>query len=113
MGRALIVVDMLDDFVRPAGRLAVPGARNLIPAIKKELETARQRGDLVIYVCDSHDPDDREFERFPAHAIGGTPGAQVVEELAPLAGETVLTKRRFDPFFETKLDDLLAAKGIT
>ena len=112
MGRALIVVDMLNDFVQPDGPLFVPGAPEIIPAIVRELAAARGRGDLVVFVCDAHQPDDLEFQRFPPHALAGSEGAQVVKELAPQASDVVLAKHRFDPFFATDLDDLLASQGV-
>lgn len=107
MSRALIIVDMLNDFVLPEGTLRVPGVEGIVANAARELARARQEGDLVIFVCDSHDPDDREFLRYPPHAVTGTPGAEVIAELAPRAGEVVLTKQRFNPFYETDLDALL------
>lgn len=112
MRRALIIVDMLNDFVRPGAPLFVPGAPEIIPAIQDELARARAAGDLVVYVCDAHDPDDKEFARFPPHAVADSAGAQIVEELAPRPGEAVLSKRRLDPFFETELDQVLARAGV-
>lgn len=112
MRRALIVVDMLNDFVRPGAPLFVPGAPEIIPAIQRELASARQAGDLVVYVCDAHEPQDKEFQRFPPHAVADSEGARIVEELAPQPGDVVLSKRRFDPFFATDLDRLLADEGV-
>ncbi|RJX35619.1 MAG: cysteine hydrolase [Desulfarculus sp.] len=112
MRRALIIVDMLNDFVRPGAPLFVPGALEIIPAIQAELARARAAGELVVYVCDAHDPDDKEFARFPPHAVAGSPGAQIVEELAPRPGEVVLSKRRLDPFFDTELDQVLTREEV-
>jgi nicotinamidase/pyrazinamidase len=112
MRRALIVVDMLNDFVQPDGPLFVPGALEIIPAIVQELDAARDNGDLVVFVCDAHQPDDLEFQRFPPHAVAGSQGARVIKELAPQESDLVLAKQRFDPFFATDLDDLLASQGV-
>jgi|Deesub1362A_J573_1020465.scaffolds.fasta_scaffold09749_2 nicotinamidase-related amidase len=112
MAHALIVVDMLNDFVQPDGALYVPGAEGIVPAVRRELEAARAAGDLVVYACDRHAPDDREFARFPPHAVADTPGAEVVTELAPAPGEVVVAKTRFSPFFRTNLDSVLAERGI-
>ncbi|MCB2226745.1 MAG: cysteine hydrolase [Desulfarculaceae bacterium] len=103
---------MLADFARPGAALFVPGAPEIVPAIRDELEAARQAGDLVIYVCDAHEPDDKEFERFPSHAVAGSPGAEIIEELAPMPGEVVVTKTRYSPFFGTGLGEILADAGI-
>ncbi|MCF8032387.1 MAG: cysteine hydrolase [Desulfarculaceae bacterium] len=113
MSHALIIVDMLADFVRPGAALFVPGSPEIVPAIQQELAAARQAGDLVIYVCDAHDPEDKEFERFPPHAVAGSSGAEVIDELAPRPGEAVVEKRRYSPFFDTELGQVLADAGIS
>ena len=113
MSHALIIVDMLHDFVHPQGALCVPGAQEIVPAIQRELERARSAGDPVIFVCDAHAPDDREFQRFPPHAVAGSAGACVIGQLAPLDGETVVAKQRYSPFFNTELHDILEKLGIT
>jgi len=104
---------MLHDFVHPQGALCVPGAQKIVPAIQRELERARQAGDPVIFVCDAHDPDDREFQRFPPHAVAGSAGAEVIGHLAPLEGEMVVAKQRYSPFFNTELHDILVKHGVT
>ncbi len=113
MSHALIIVDMLADFARPGAPLFVPGSPEIVPAIQRELAAARAAGDAIIYVCDAHDPQDKEFERFPPHAVAGSPGAEIIEELAPLPGELVVAKRRYSPFFDTELGRILADEGIT
>lgn len=113
MSHALIIVDMLHDFVHPQGTLCVPGAQEIVPAIQRELARAREAGEAVIHVCDAHDPDDREFQRFPPHAVAGSPGAEIIEELAPLAGEMVVSKQRYSPFFDTGLHQILGELGIS
>lgn len=82
----VVVVDMLNDFVGDEdgnGALVVPGARKLIPNIRDVVREAMSRGVYVCYVNDAHSPQDREFRQFPPHAIHGTYGAQVVQELRP------------------------------
>ena len=113
MGHALIIVDMLHDFVRPDAALFVPGSPEIIPAIQRELAAARAAGDLVVYVCDAHQPDDKEFERFPPHAVAGSPGAEIIGELAPRPGEVVIAKQRYSPFFNTGLDQVLNQAGVS
>lgn len=107
MPQAILVVDMLNDFVRPDGALSVPGAQEIIPNIQRELRQARQEGQTVIYVCDAHDPDDIEFQRYPAHAVEGDFGAEIISELAPQPGEAVIKKKRLSVFFNTELDGVI------
>lgn len=112
--RALLVIDMLRDFVDECGALSLgaPG-REIVPAVSERLELARERGDLVVFLCDRHRPDDAEFEMFPPHCIVDTPGAEIVPELQPDDGEAVVTKRRYSGFYGTELDILLREKSIT
>ncbi|TNF55453.1 isochorismatase family protein, partial [bacterium] len=69
----LLVIDMLNDFVLEGSPLEVPETRKVIPAIKREIENAKSSGHTVIYVCDAHVRDDKEFSRFgwPAHSVKG------------------------------------------
>ncbi len=111
--RALIVIDMLNDFLDPKGTLYCgEAAREIIPAIKKLLEEFRARGEPVIYVCDAHTPDDQEFQAFPAHCVKGSWGAEIIPEIAPRASDRIIEKTRFDAFFRTKLEELLRELGV-
>ncbi|ADH63029.1 isochorismatase hydrolase [Allomeiothermus silvanus DSM 9946] len=109
---ALIVVDMQNDFVEPEGALFVPEAPKTLPAIRRLLERAREAGVKVVYTQDWHPEEDPEFKIWPRHAVQGTWGAQIVDELRPLPGETVLPKARYDGFYGTPLDHLLHLWGI-
>ena len=113
MRQAILIVDMLNDFVRQDGSLSVPGAQEIIPAVKRELDSSRQAGDVVIFSCDAHALDDLEFKRYPPHAVEGSPGARVIEELAPLPHEHVVHKRRLCPFFNTPLAEVLEREKVT
>lgn len=111
---ALLVIDMLNDFVLEGAPLEVPETRKVLPVIKTEIEKARSEGKPVIYICDSHDPDDMEFKRFgwPPHAVKGTEGAKVVKELEPQRGDTIIEKTTYSGFYNTKLDETLKSLGI-
>lgn len=109
---ALLVIDMLNDFVRPDAPLRVEWAAGLVPAIQRGLAAARRAGAAVIYLCDAHAPDDQEFRAWPPHAVKGTEGAQVIAELAPEPRDAVIPKRRFSGFFATDLDLALRERGI-
>ena len=110
---ALIVVDMVNDFVDDKGALYCgQSARDIIPFIKGLIEDCRKSGGLVIYLQDTHEEDDKEFERFPEHSIAGTWGHKIIPELAPQQGDIVIQKQRFSAFFETELGDLLRKHHI-
>jgi nicotinamidase-related amidase len=109
---ALIIIDMLNDFVEENGALVVPGAKDLVPTLAKILDHARQQSLTVVYLADNHMPDDDEFKVWPKHSVAGTRGAKVVDELAPKSGEKVIPKRRYSGFFGTDLDLTLREAGI-
>lgn len=113
MGSALLIIDMLNDFVHPNGVLYSPLSARTIPYIKKQLEIARANSLPIFYICDSHLEEDKEFDRFPPHCIKGTWGAKIVDELAPRDGERVIEKRRYSAFLGTDLDISLKELRIT
>ena len=76
--KALLIINMLNDFVLDGAPLKVPKIEYIIGPIKREMEKARSEGYAVIYLCDSHDKDDREFEIFPPHAIRNTEGSKII-----------------------------------
>ncbi|ALU11873.1 isochorismatase [Ignicoccus islandicus DSM 13165] len=111
--KALIIVDMLNDFVRKDGKLYVEGAEEIIGNIKRLKEAFKEAGLPVIYTNDSHLPNvDKELKLWGEHAVRGSEGAQVVEELKPEEGDYVVTKRRYSAFFSTDLDLLLRELGV-
>lgn len=111
MKYALIIVDMLEEFVR--GRLRAEAAEAIVPNIARLLRFARCFRIPVIYAVDNHYPGvDAELRLWGPHAIRGSPEARVVEELKPEEGDYIVPKRRYDAFFETDLDLLLRELGV-
>ncbi|MEM1657813.1 MAG: isochorismatase family cysteine hydrolase [Candidatus Jordarchaeales archaeon] len=110
--KAVLVIDMLKDFIEKGAVLEVPKGREIIPNIKRLTDEARKRGVLVIYVCDSHDPKDPEFSKWPPHAVEGTKGAEVVDQLKPKDGDIVVRKLKYDGFLGTALDLVLRSRKI-
>lgn len=111
---ALLIIDMLNDFVLPGAPLEVPDTRKIIPVIQKEIEKAQAVGNPIIYVCDAHDPDDKEFRKFgwPRHAVRGTEGAAVIRQLRPCDGDIVIGKKTYSGFYGTTLDAALKRLGV-
>ncbi|MHC1586398.1 MAG: cysteine hydrolase family protein [Candidatus Hecatellaceae archaeon] len=111
MKPAVLVIDMLEDFIR--GSLKCDRAEKIIPKIQSLLEAARRKGIPIIYVCDAHLPEvDLELALWGPHALIGTPGAQVIPELKPQPSDYQVQKRRYSGFFQTSLDMLLKELGV-
>ncbi len=108
---AIIVVDMLNDFVY--GALTCDRGKAIVPATARLLEAAREKGVPVIFSNDAHLRNiDRELAIWGDHAIAGTPGAEVIPELKLSEGDYVVPKRRYSGFFQTDLDILLKELGV-
>ena len=89
---AIIVVDMLNDFV--SGSIAHPRIKHIIEPIKELCDKARAAGVPVIYANDSHTPEvDKEFKVWGPHAVEGTWGAEVIDELKPQKGDYIIPRR--------------------
>jgi nicotinamidase-related amidase len=112
--RALLVIDMLEDFVRAGAPLEVPETRKILPAVRRRIARARKEGELVVYVCDSHGKNDPEFARmgWPPHAVAGTPGAAVAAKISPEPGDAVVDKKTYSGFHRTSLQSVLRRRGI-
>lgn len=110
---ALLICDMLNDFVKEGATLEVPKARAIISNIKREIKKARKNSIPVIYCCDAHKNSDTEFKLWPRHAVKGTEGARVIDQLQPHKHDYVVYKTRYSCFYKTSLDRILKKLGIT
>jgi len=110
--KALIIVDMLDDFVD--GSLANPKAQAIVPKLQQLLAHARANGWAVVFSNDAHEPGDPEIRVWGPHAMAGAPGAGVIKALAPKnrPAEIVSPKRVYGAFDGTDLDSQLKALGV-
>jgi nicotinamidase-related amidase len=109
---ALIIVDMLNDFIDEKGALYCgPASRDIVPFVGERLKAHREAGSLVVYLHDAHAEDDLEFEKFPKHCVAGTWGSRIIDALTPRSGEQVLPKTRYSGFFGTDLERVLADFG--
>jgi nicotinamidase-related amidase len=108
---AILVVDMLNDFV--TGALACDRGKAIVPKTAELLKSARENGVPVIFCNDAHLKNiDHELKLWGDHAIAGTPGAEVIPELTLCAQDFVVPKRRYSGFFRTDLELLLQELGI-
>lgn len=107
--RLLLVVDMLNDFMHPNGVLYCGDeARKIVQPTVELVKWFRFHGYPVVYIQDAHAPDDKEFERFPPHAVKGTWGSAVIDELKPEPNDPVVPKTRFSAFYKTNLEEILS-----
>lgn len=106
---AILVLDMLNDFVH--GKLKCERAKRIIPNIKLLLDSARKKEIPIFYCSDEHLMiDTYEMKLWGPHAMKGTEGAKVIEELKPHGSDYTIPKRTYSAFDGTGLDKAL--KGV-
>ena len=108
MGNAVLVVDMVVGFLEPGHNLYCGDeARKIIPNVRNLIEKEQAAGSEVLFMCDTHDPDDLEFQIFPVHCVKGTEEPNIISELSGYSGGKI-PKRRYSAFFGTDLERRLA-----
>jgi nicotinamidase/pyrazinamidase len=111
--KALLVIDMLEDFISKEGALYVgPVGEKIIEFINGKIKDFRKQGYPIVFVCDNHEKDDSEFEMFPPHCISETNGSKVVGNIEKKEEDKIIKKRRYSAFFGTDLDIYFREKGV-
>lgn len=114
--KALLIIDIQNDFVKPGGALYSNGVEDIIPDILSLVEMFKKEGAPIITTMDWHVAHDPEFEKWPPHCIENTEGAALVKELSDSLKcyemHYTIKKRKFSAFFGTKFDELLKRLDI-
>jgi ureidoacrylate peracid hydrolase len=104
---AVVVVDMINEFCKPGGKMVLPGYETLVPPQLAVIDAARHAGAPVIWVHDSHRRNmrrDREFLKRTPHGEEGGWATEIIDDLCARADEIHVTKHRYSSFFQTDLD---------
>ncbi len=114
MKPAIIITDMVEDFIRLDGPLPVgEEGLKIIPKLQELKAICREKSLPFIYANDALLPNDFLFNsRMKPHGIRGTAGVQVIDELKPESSDLIVHKRRLSAFFKTDLDITLREWGI-
>ncbi|MFI7529579.1 MULTISPECIES: cysteine hydrolase family protein [Nocardia] len=132
---ALVIIDMQRDFLLPGGFGESLGndvalLRTVIEPLGELLTSARAAGITVIHTREGHLPDLSDCPpaklrrgtpsqrigdpgRFGRILIRGEYGHDIIDELAPLDGETVIDKPGKGAFYATELAAVLQQNSIT
>ncbi|BAB59926.1 isochorismatase [Thermoplasma volcanium GSS1] len=111
MTKGLVVIDMLNDFVH--GTLKTQESLSTVIPARNVLEAFRKKGLPIFFTNDAHYKEDPEMKIWGSHAMKGSWGAQIIEELKPLESEFVIEKHAYSAFYGTNLDQILRARGVT
>jgi nicotinamidase-related amidase len=131
---ALIMFDMLEHYLHPANpeRARLIEASGVVRNTARLLAAVRPAGMMVCYTNGDHRSDGRDWfgaivdsnmdlQPWPdgpqpmplsTTVVHGTPGAEVLAELAPHPEDIVISKHRWSSFAGTHLDFLLRTHGI-
>jgi len=101
----ILVIDMIKGFFQENFPLyGGDKVREIIPYVSEFLRVYSHIP--IIYLCDHHAPDDKEFQMLPPHCIEGTEETELIEELRPYPG-IIVPKTRFNGLYQTDLEDIL------
>ena len=91
MKKAIVVVDMQNDFVD--GALGTPEAQEMLPRLAAKLEKEQAAGTALIFTMDTHSADylqTQEGRKLPVeHCIRGTAGWEIADALQPFVRTAV------------------------
>jgi nicotinamidase/pyrazinamidase len=113
MNTALVIIDMLHDFLLPSGALYFEKGQAVISPIVRLKAAFRAGGSPVLYGADAHPQDAAEFSHWRPHCLAGSAGARIIEELSPLAGDIVLYKDSLSLFQDGMAQRILRGLGVT
>jgi nicotinamidase-related amidase len=127
---ALVIVDMQNDFVRVGAPMEVPQARDTIPQHRQLIDCFRRHRFPIVYTRFLAGDQPRllwEFspklapptlachaghERYYADVHKTLDCAAIIDELAPLADDTIIDKLGYGAFHDTRLDDTLKKMSV-
>jgi nicotinamidase-related amidase len=116
----LVIVDMFKASVGKGAPLEVPKAIDNVPRIKKLLACCRKNKIPVIHVRHVFRKDGRDrglmYDFWPVLKEGfleeGSEGTEIYPDIAPIDGESVVTKHRYSAWFGTDLDIIVRNLGV-
>lgn len=100
----LIIVDMINGFVKK-GDLADPKIGGIVPRQIELIKEAKEKGNLIIFIKDTHEENSVEHKRFNGalHCVRGTGEELVIDELKKFENgpDTVSIEKNSTSFMES------------
>lgn len=110
---AILIIDMLNEYLDSKGKIYCKEGREIIPNIKKLIEFGHKKGFPIVYVNTSHINDkDPETKKWGIQAMRGSWGAEVIPELKPEKNDIIVIKRTYDGFYNSELEITLQGLGV-
>ncbi|MHC1711639.1 MAG: cysteine hydrolase family protein [Solidesulfovibrio sp.] len=111
--KILIIVDMLNDFIKPDGKLYFEKGQTVVEPLVRLKAAFRTAGMPVLYDNDAHPEDSMEFSVWPPHCLAGTWGARIIEELPAGPGDIIFHKDSLSLFYHSWAENLLRGLGVS
>src|SRR5438094_94243 len=90
---AVIVVDMINEFLEDGGLMVLAAGRVLYEPIQRLVDAAHASEMPVVWLRDEHpNLDDPEFRKRTVHCLAGSWGTEIVAALHPGPEDTILPK---------------------
>jgi nicotinamidase/pyrazinamidase len=111
--KILIIVDMLNDFIKPDGKLYFEKGQTVVEPIIGLKTAFRAAGVPILYDNDAHPQDSEEFSVWPPHCLMGTWGARIIEELPAGPGDIIFHKDSLSLFYHSTAENILRGLGAS
>ncbi|WP_066195208.1 MULTISPECIES: isochorismatase family cysteine hydrolase [Gracilibacillus] len=111
MKKALLVIDLINDFNFYEGDLLLQNTKEILPNIQKLKRHAKEKNYPIIYVNDHYDTWETDYKQI-AQACTTPKNAEVVEMGIPEKEDYFIMKPQMSGFFRTPLRSLLENLGI-
>jgi ureidoacrylate peracid hydrolase len=114
---ALLVIDAQREYFDEDGAAYTPNAAAIVEPLQRLLAAARSSGATVIFLRHVFAADGSDTGRMGDYDdtpsfVAGTPHVEIVDALAPQAGEPVIDKTRYSAFVNTRLESVLKTARI-
>ncbi len=129
---ALVMFDALNGYLHPADPKKVQflAERNILPNMQRLMAGARKVGMNAFYPSGAHAPDgsdtvarltDTDMDLGAGGGVDkpiaprfhkGSKDSEIAPEIAPVAGDVIVPKHRWNSFFQTDLDLQFRVRGI-
>jgi len=113
---ALLVVDMQEFFLDPDSPTFACGGPAILSTVKEMIDAFRASRRPVIFTKHVHHPGNLDSGImgwwWKGMCVEGSPESEIHRDIAPLAGEKVVSKHRYSAFYGTDLEIVLRCLGI-
>jgi ureidoacrylate peracid hydrolase len=118
---ALLIIDMMNAFLKPGAPLEIPKGRQLIPDLNRLIKLCREKEILVVFIVHAHRQNGRDMGLYSTFVPAMANSSILVEEILDVEindeidrkeNDVVVIKRSFSGFFGTDPDLILKINEI-